>query len=1465
MKIFKSIITGIIWTLAAIYLALAVLTHLSPVQRFIGTQISRALEHKLGTQVLIGRVDLGFLNRIIIDDVCLYDQQHEKMLTATRMSAKFDYPALFQGRVSVSSAQLFGLKAHFYRETASSVPNYQFVIDSLASKDSASSTPLDLAIHSLVIRHGHVSYNRRDLPPSSDRFSLQHLNLHEISMHAMLNRLSQDSLNIDMKSLSFMEESGLKVDQLHFELTANRRGAQLKDLQLRLPKSSLTFGLIAATYIYEDKRLEIPTLQFFGSLEPSFVTPSDVCCFLPTLKNFVNSLNVSVSFNGTGTSLFFKRLNVSSKTKSISLLASGSVSNRNSRIKWASEFNRLHLSASGIQFISANFGKQLNLPDFVKQLGSIDYTGHLGGYGSDITSNGIIRSDAGQANLALKTYNHHFSGRLESNDINLHRILNDKRFGLLAAHINVDGVIPQDKQKQLSIKAKGIIDRIDYNSYSYKNLTIEGNYDKGTANGIFSINDPHAKITLLGSVTHSSPSRSVKLVAQVDKLNPSALKLINKWPGTVFSFRAETDIHGNSFSTSNGTLDITDFNMQSAEGTYALNGLHLVATQSPKANRLTMNSDFGSFDLQGSFDYQTLPQSLANLIGNRLPTLPGLLRVTEGTNNNFTFRANLVNTDILNKMFGIPLYISQPVCVEGNINDRTQELNLLCDFPAFNYDGTSFADGHIQISSPNDSLKAEAHLRRLDDASNGLNLHLYAAAANNTLSSILSFDNNRQRRLQGTINTDTRFFTNEKGHNAAHITFHPSDILVGDTTWTVQPSDIIYSKNQLAIDHFSIEHNRQHIIVSGLGTNSRSDSLLVDLKDVDVSYILNLVNFHSVDFSGRATGQAYVTSLFSNPDASAQLTVDDFCFENGRMGILTAAVDYDTDAGQINIDAVARDEGRTTDINGYVSPRRNQMDLAVTAHHTRGDFLESFCGSFMDRTELNIDGTLHVAGPLNSINLTGMVTADGTAHIKPVNVTYRLTGDTITFVPDEICFSGDTVYDRHGHVGIIRGAVHHKHLTNFTADLDIETDRLLIYDFDGSDGSTFYGTVYGSGLCTLRTRSGEMSIDVNVTPEEESQIVYNVSSPESVTSGDFIHWQTNASQPSNTEETTHTTDLPFADIPTDVHINFLIHTRPVATLKLIMDNHSGDYISLNGSGTLRATYFNKGGVNIFGNYEIDHGLYKLTIQDIIKRDFLFTNGGTIAFGGDPYDAVLNLKAQYPLNSVSLSDLNIGRSFSSNNIPVNCLMDITGTPKSPHVSFGLDLPTVGADVKQAITSIINSEEEMNQQVLYLLAVGRFYAQGSNNAQIENSAQQSQTSLAMQSILSGQISQQLNTMLGNVINNTNWNFGANISTGDAGFDNAVYEGLLSGRLFNNRLLFNGQFGYRDNANATTSFIGDFDIRYLLQPNGNFAVRVYNQTNDRYFTRNSLTTQGLGIILKKDFNGWRDLFGIKKKKIE
>ena len=137
---------------------LILLLHVPSVQSFLGKKVSDALAQKFGTRVEVGSINLGFFNRVIVDDVMMYDQQGDSLIYASRLSAKLDYMAVAQGRISVSSAQIFGLRANLYKQTAKSKPNFQFVLDSLASKDTTQHKPLDLHIGS------PVSYTHLTLP-----------------------------------------------------------------------------------------------------------------------------------------------------------------------------------------------------------------------------------------------------------------------------------------------------------------------------------------------------------------------------------------------------------------------------------------------------------------------------------------------------------------------------------------------------------------------------------------------------------------------------------------------------------------------------------------------------------------------------------------------------------------------------------------------------------------------------------------------------------------------------------------------------------------------------------------------------------------------------------------------------------------------------------------------------------------------------------------------------------------------------------------------------------------------------------------------------------------------------------------------------------------------------------------------------------------------------------------------------
>ena len=1452
----KRIINITIWTIIGLYTAIVILLHIPFIQTFVGERVADALCHKFGTKVSIGRVDLGFVNRLIIDDTEMQDQQGKQMLRVSRISVKIDLLALANGEIEITSAQFFGLQANLYKATADSKPNFQFVVDSLASKDTTKQkTPLNLQINSLIIRNGSVSWRVLSRAYNSGKFSPDNINAHNISAHIIINRITDDSLNVKVKRIALEERCGLKLKALSLHAIYGPKGASINDFNLELPSTLIQSENISASFQKKEGKTEMPSLKFNGSINAPRISLADIAGFVPKLSATKEPISLKVNFNGSGDQIAVTRLELANKKHSLQLIANGGIKNYMEKMSWFANVSELSANHEAIASIVATAtGK--DVPAVVTRIGDISLSGHAYGDKNRLTANAKLATSLGDIKLALNKSSKNIKADIETKGFDVGKLADNKTLGHVSANLNIHGTSKDN------LAAAGRVYDFDFNGYKYHDIQLNASYRNKVVKGKIDIDDPNADIDVNGLLNIASKTPLLKVEASVNNFAPHALGLTQKWQSTAFAANINCDIKGNNINNANGMVEVSNFKMQSPENEYALNNVTVKTGFEGENHYLNLESDFGTVNINGQFNYNTIARSALNMVASKLPTIPGLTRQPQKEHNDFTINASISDTQWMKNLLGIPLEIHRPLNINGELDDKREKIDLWCDVPSFTYNGNRFRDAFINIESPSDTLKADIRIKKLANKGKFIALNLRAGASDNHLNTSLSFSNNDRHPLKGVINASTVFAKDDDGVSTAYIDVLPSRATIGDTTWQVAPSAIVYSKNRLKVDGFSISHDNQMLAINGTATKSLEDSLLVTLNDIDVSYVLNLVNFHSVDFFGMASGEARVAGAFNGkPLLNADLQVKDFKFESGRMGTLYANVNYDVDEGRINIDAIAQDEdGRHTDINGYVSPKHNYIDLGIDAHRTRAEFMESFCGSFMDNVDADINGKLNVVGPLNNINLVGKAVVNGSVRMTALNTTYWMRNDSVTFVPDEIKFKGDTICDRNGNIGIMTGSVYHQHLTNLSYDLGIKAKNLLAYDTHSFGENTFYGTAYVTGDCKIKGRSGEVTIDINAVPEKNSILVYNVADQTAIGSSDFISWKNH--DVANNDSIDNDEDDNKVDISTNIRLNFLINCNPNATLKLLMDEKTGDYITLNGDGVLRATYFNKGTFDIYGNYIVDHGVYKLTIQNIIKKDFLFQKGGTISFGGDPYNASLNLKALYILNSVSLADLNIGHSFSNNNVRVNCLMNITGTPNAPKVDFDLDMPNMSNDVKQMVYSLLNAEEEKNQQVLYLLAVGRFMAQNSNNASQGDAPQYSQTSLAMQSFLSGTISQQLNSVLNNVINSNNWNFGANISTGTEGFNNAEYEGLLSGSMLNNRLLFNGQFGYRDNPNATTSFIGDFDLKYLLFPNGNLAINVYNKTNDRYFTRNSLNTQGVGVVMKKDFTKFSDLFFWRKK---
>ena len=271
------------------------------------------------------------------------------------------------------------------------------------------------------------------------------------------------------------------------------------------------------------------------------------------------------------------------------------------------------------------------------------------------------------------------------------------------------------------------------------------------------------------------------------------------------------------------------------------------------------------------------------------------------------------------------------------------------------------------------------------------------------------------------------------------------------------------------------------------------------------------------------------------------------------------------------------------------------------------------------------------------------------------------------------------------------------------------------------------------------------------------------------------------------------------------------------------------------------------------------------LQDLIFRDLEIQEGSEAVFNGNPFDANIHLICWHTLNSVPLRDLTSTASATytqNNKVKVVCILDITGQLGNMTFGFDLDMPKSSEETKRMVKSLISTDEEMNRQIIYLLGLGRFYTNEYARAMGDTGTGQEMSSL-LSSTISGQVNQMLSNMIGS---NSKWNFGTGFSTGEQGWKDLDIEGNIAGSLLNDRLLINGNFGYRDNAMTNTAnFVGDFDVKLRLSDNGNTFLKAYNQSNDKYFTKSTLNTQGIGISFQKDFDNWRDFFRKKTVKDE
>ncbi|MDR0961181.1 MAG: translocation/assembly module TamB, partial [Mediterranea sp.] len=1041
-------------------------------------------------------------------------------------------------------------------------------------------------------------------------------------------------------------------------------------------------------------------------------------------------------------------------------------------------------------------------------------------------------------------------------------MLADKKLGKITFNLNVEGKHPPKQYPDITLAGK--IASLDYSNYTYENITLDGEYKQGGYTGTVALNDDNGSALIGGmlNITGSTPMFDFR--ADINGVRPHLLNLTPKYEGAEVSVIVRANFTGGSIDEMNGEINVDSLHFTAPDKDYFLDNLKITANQRKgERKHLRINSNFLQANIEGDYSYRTLPATVFNILHRYMPATVPLKALPTGINN-FTFDINLYNTELLSTVLDIPLKVYTLSTLKGSINDQTNQLWVEGYFPRLMYKNHFIESGMLFCENSDEEMRIHARFNNRRPQGS-INVSLEAKARNDSIESALNWGNNSTETYSGKLAL------------LAHLTptksvvdIHPTTVILNDTAWSIHPSQVVVDSGKVYIHDFDFSHQERHLRATGILSESPQDTVRLDLKDINIGYVFDIARV-GVDFSGEATGPAYACGTLKKPVMYTDLSIRNLGLNGGLLGDAQVHGEWHNDVQGIFLDAhVKEGDIGSGHVQGYIHPLKAQssLDLNIEADNTNLKFIEHYLADLTSYFDGRATGNVRLYGKFNGLTLDGRVLADASMKVDILNTLYNVR-DSVIIVPDGLIFPGNRIYDTQGHDGRMSGRLHYTHFKEISYDFRLDANNMLLMNIGETPDFPFYGTVYGTGNAHLagNERDG-LSVDANITTNRNSEFTYIKDYISSAVSNRFITFVDKTPRRIRLDSIQTADDYELMQLEaahkeeveqgtTDIHLNMQIEVTPDATMRIIMDPVAGDYISGRGTGNIRVEYYNKvDEMKMFGNYRIAQGVYKFSLQEVIRKDFTILDGSTVNFHGLFDDTTLDIQANYAVNSVSLNDLipNAADYVNQTNIRVNCTMNLTGQLTSPTLKLGLNVPSERDEVQALIRNYIPTDEQMSMQILYLLGIGKFYTP-------ENAGINSNSNM-MASVVSSTLSGQLNNMI-QALNIKNLNLGTSVNTNE-GWQDWGAEALLSANLLNNRLLINGNFGYRENPMANTNFVGDFEAEWLVTPGGDIRLKAYNETNDRYYTKTNLTTQGIGIVFKKDFSYWRELIFWNKRKL-
>ncbi len=1427
--------------LLLLFIILLIVFSIPAIQTSVARKITNSLKENRDVDITIGRIGITYGGKMDLKDVLIRDHHEDTLIFSRKVTTSLgSFTSLINNNPTLGNTTARNLQFDLKIYEGEDRDNLSVFLNKLKAEKKKEASTFLMAIDDLEVIDGKFSYvNENALNPEI-------LVLNDLNLNAGDFLLENSDISVDVRKLSALEKRGLEIDFLSTDFSYTSEAMTLAGLEIKTPESLIEAEIAFDTRNgFSDFVNTVPVSAHFktASISTNDLRPfyeefgrDQMIDFSTILKGELNNFTLSnLQLQGLDRSRISGRLLVKN-------VMPGSEEN------FSIDGHLSELATNYYDLVNLLPGLlQEKLPAELREFGNVRVQGDVFVSRNSLIVNTDIFSQLGTADVDMtmqdysETAQATYKGNLVVRNMNIGKLLNVPSLGNTTFDINFSG--KGLSSETLNSEVRGSVSKFVYRGYAYNNLKVRGTLKAPVFNGNLVSLDPNLQMEFNGLADFSEGTSVYDFEASVGYADLTALNLVTRDSTGIFKGDIIMNMRGRDLNDAAGNILLLNTSYQNENDTYVFNDLRVISSFEEQVRTIEINSpDVINGTVEGVFDITEVPALVENAVGS--------LYTNYRPNKITTDQYLSFNFDIYNKIVEVffpEITLAPNTYIRGSVESDESEFRLAFKSPEIQAFNNMFRQVNIQVDNSNPLFNT---FIEIDSVATGIysvsDFNLINVTLNDTLFVRSEFRGGPKNNDEYNLNM---YHTINENNNSV-VGLQRSDIKFKESVWQLNAENnrsnkIIFDNGfqNVRVDSLVLSHQDEEIRLTGAMRDSTYKDFKMQFENVDLYKITPEID--KLALGGVVNGSLNLLQQKGAYFPNTSLTVSDLVINDELLGNLNLDVMGNRDLSFYNVNTTLRNKGlESLSAIGEIAvdTETPSINLDVDLRNFNMAAFSPIGGEVITNIRGMVSGSADVTGNYKNPDFNGrLFLKKAGLSIPYLEVDYTFEENAVVNLSkQQFEFDDIQIKDtRFGTTGVLGGTISHQNFQKWVLGLNLSSDRLLVLNTEQEEESLYYGTAFLGGTTSIYGPTSELVIDVIGTTRRGTVFKIPISDTESIGDNSFIHFLS----PEEKAARLAGEEIELQEVK-GLELNFDLDVTSDALVELDVD---GSILRGRGAGTLLIEINTLGKFNMWGDFIANTGEYIFNYGALQKR-FAVRPGGSINWSGSPTQADLNLSAVYEAHAnpaIILDNPGVSR-----RIPVDVVINLQGDLIQPDISFNLEYPNVTSAVRSELEYKIGTSGNTEAQAFSLLALGQFYTPdvfgGNAGSAILGGV--------FQSASSGLFSSLVGDEDGGV-----FEVGLNYEQGSRTPEQSTADrfGVTLSTQISERVLINGQVGVPVGGVTETVIVGNIEIEFLLNEEGNLRAKIFNRENNIQYLGEELGfTQGIGLSYQVDFDTFKEL---------